>query len=202
MKKSFFLFSCLIFSVDLIYSDRYVSNLIEYLCDLDVVKEFQNDFIELNINKVFIDDNQVRLLLSDVWIVDLPKVNILGDGLYLDSEGIFLLCKSITEEKIYNFELCAKKEMNLEAFKHYQEARSHGWDFLGHSLAAGSLVEIPPLAVIESFNAVQSLKKMADEYLKAWDIEHNKNSHVKSDWRDHEDNSQAGGSNCPYEQNK
>lgn len=196
------LFSLALFSTSIAYGNNCEENLIEYLYELDVIKDYQNDLIELNVEKVLIYKNQVKLCLLDSWFVDLPKLNINQSGLFLDSEGLFLLCKSMTEEKKKSFDLCSKKETNPEAAKHYDEAKSHGLAFLGHSAGAAASLGLPPLAVIETYNAVQSLKKMADEYLKGWDIEHNNNTQSRSDWRDHEDNSQAGGSNSPYEQNR
>jgi hypothetical protein len=121
----------------------------------------------------------IKLILCEDAAIDIADTREFEGDHFLPYSDLSKLCSLIKKKTScsrigQNFNIYSiknSKESSAEAKSHYDAAKNHGLEFLGHSMTAGATIECPPIAILETYNAVQALNKMADEYLKAKEIE-------------------------------
>lgn len=199
MKIFFILFSFFTFFLHAKPCDSAKYDIFSALYFLNTIEDFDDNYIKINRDKIFIRDNSILLNLLPNVNIEIPRVNIENGNFLLEWEQMREICTEILDLPDHQVSVCAKREVREnnsnksssdEAKQHYDAARNHGLAFLGHSLgAAATFVDMPPLSALEIYNAVISLKEMSNEYLKGWDKEH---SNLKNTLNEKEDKKNKG----------
>lgn len=209
----FFLALASIFSNPSNTYENQINNLNEKVINslqaLNIIEGLDNEYIRLDRKNLYFSDSRILLKLSD-FLIEIPELIVTDNLYFLDYHGFKRLNIAIAQEfdkrmeqswlnYEYQINFCSKSN---EADQHFDKAKEHGLDFLQHSMQAGLSYEIPPIAIFELYNATQSLKNMADEYLKGKNLEkefishksHDKSSHMM----DHSDNLKSGPDYDPF----
>lgn len=190
----------------------YADKVLEILFLSNCIKNFDQNHIYLKEESLSIRNENFVIADENRALFQTHFLNINGQGCYLDYQDLFNLTwiDSLDIEKIQtcsktsdNVKIGFKEENGLsnrsnkevleksnqqykEAMIHYREAREHLIDAIIHAGgAAASLEFCLPLSGLEIYKSAESIKKMCDEYLKGYELEHggSKSNHdSRSDW--------------------
>ncbi len=100
------------------------------------------------------------------------RISINRVGTCLRQKNSIIQLPSLASDSRGIFLKCGQKLENKEAQEHYDKAAAALRDAVFHSIGVGAVVEIPPLAAIELYNAVQAWKEAAMEYNAGYECEH------------------------------
>jgi hypothetical protein len=189
---------------------NYADNFLKTLFAKGIVKNFDHDKIYLHEDSLSLNDDNINICYLDQILLQAQYLNIDDAGFYLKYIDLLGL-KSCNSLQFSGLQLCSKKSNSLseksnreifdqssqsynEAMMHYKEAREHLLDAVIHAGGAAASFEFClPLSGLEIYKSVESIKKMCDEFLKGYEIEHgdSESSHFsRSDWIDHPSNFQ------------
>ena len=117
---------------------------------LRILTEYPDAIVKWEEEKVYFSPENVVITEAGAFIFTTECSAVFIPAYSVDTYGIFALCK--------------KEEVCQEAKEHYGKAADKLVEAIQHSTAAGLTIQIPPVAILEGYQAVEAWKEAAREY--------------------------------------